>query len=80
MAGIWGNVGDLRTKLIHLDRSGTNFINVATAVILSIMAGNPFQGQKDVDLGVAYIAVIILVFFVRLIDHLTLLIVLIAGK
>ena len=37
---------------------------IATAVVMSVTASAPFGGQKDVDLGIAYVSAFILIFWV----------------
>jgi hypothetical protein len=66
VAGIWSNWGDLREYDPHILYTVNSIWLLATAVIMSITAAAPFSGQGDVDLGVAYISVFILVFFVSL--------------
>ena len=34
--------------------------------MLTIMSNTPFHGQKDIDQGIAYIAVVVVFFMVRL--------------
>jgi len=34
--------------------------------MLTIMSNTPFHGQKDIDEGIAYIAVVVVFFMVRL--------------
>ncbi|KAG8931912.1 Protein M3, partial [Tulasnella sp. 417] len=43
-----------------------NWGDIPTAVIMSITAAAPFNGQKDSDLAVAYVAIFILVFYITL--------------
>jgi len=68
VAGGWGNWGDLRKSFlscVHLRGSLANQIyDTATSVVMGITSAAPFAGSKDGDLGVAYIAILILVFFV----------------
>ena len=33
--------------------------------MLTIMSDSPFRGQKDIDQGIAYIAVVVVFFMVR---------------
>ena len=39
---------------------------LAIAAMLTIMSDSPFRGQKDIDQGIAYIAVVVVFFMVRL--------------
>jgi hypothetical protein len=63
VAGGWSNVGDIRTSCI-VRRNFDSSIVSATAVIMSITAAQPFAGQKDQNLSVAYISAFILVYMV----------------
>ena len=38
---------------------------LAIAAMLTIMSNTPFQGQKDIDEGIAYIAIVVVFFMVR---------------
>ena len=39
---------------------------LAIAAMLTILSNTPFHGQKDIDEGIAYIAVVVVFFMVRL--------------
>ena len=65
VAAGWGNYGDVRQSNTRYCLICTSKPCSATATIMSIMATTPFHGQADVNLGVAYISVVIIVFVVR---------------
>ena len=65
MAAGWGNYGDVRQSNTHYCLGCTSNPCSATAIIMSIMTTAPFSGQADVNLGVAYISVVIMFFVVR---------------
>jgi len=72
VAGVFGNVGDIRElcSIIHSSHLNVELLFrsylIATAVIMSVTGATPFQGTNDQNLSVAYISAFILVFMVCL--------------
>jgi predicted permease len=66
VAGVWGNVGDIRTSAsLDLQHSEYRPGPLATAVVLSIMGAAPFNGGADQALSIGYISGFIFVGVVR---------------
>jgi len=65
MAAGWGNYGDVRQSNTRYCLVCTSKPCPATATIMGIMTTAPFRGQEDVNLGVAYISVVVMFFVVR---------------
>jgi len=65
MAAGWGNYGDVRQSNTRYCLVCTSKPCSATATVMSIMTTAPFRGQEDVNLGVAYISVVVMFFVVR---------------
>src|SRR6266852_58387 len=63
-AGGWGNYGDIRVFPPLTDNLSIESC-LATAIAMGVTASAPFDGVNDQNLAIAYISMLILVFFVR---------------
>ena len=65
VAAGWGNYGDIRQSHTRYRLFRVLKPFPATASIMSIMTTAPFRGQADIDLGVAYISIVVIFFMVH---------------